>query len=251
MVRALPYPLKDPERELINAHLRRGAQCPPAEVGGTPRWLLNALSRYAPAMELDPDSLNARDMYRWMISTVIPRPIAWVSTVSAEGAANLAPFSFFTAVCARPPTLMFCPANDRRGRPKDTLLNLEATGEFVIHLVPAPLAEAMNATSATLPHGVNEFEAFGVKSAPSVVVRPPRVAESPVAFECRLSQIVRLSEGPIGGNAVFGRIVRMHVADSVLGVDGWPDPVRLDPVARVGGDAYLRLGELFHLVRPN
>jgi flavin reductase (DIM6/NTAB) family NADH-FMN oxidoreductase RutF len=202
-------------------------------------------------MELDPDSLTARDMYQWLIDTIIPRPIAWVSTLSAGGAANLAPFSFFTGVCARPPILMFCPANDRHGRKKDTLLNIEATGEFVINLVPADLAAPMNATAATLPHGDSEFEAFGVAACASTVVRPPRVAQSPVAFECRLNQIVRLSEGPIGGNAVFGQIVRLHLADTVLGAGGRPDPLKIDPVARVGSDAYTRLGKLFHLTRPN
>ena len=201
-------------------------------------------------MQLDPDSLNARDIYHWMTATIIPRPIAWVSTVSPTGVTNLAPFSFFTAVCAKPPTLMFCPANDRFGKPKDTLVNIEATQEFVVNLVPFALAEAMNATSAALPYGESEFARFGVASVPSVTVQPPRVAGSPVAFECRLDRLVRISEGPIGGNAVFGRILRLHVADAVLGADGRPDPQKIDPVARVGGESYLRLGELFALPRP-
>ncbi|KAB2664916.1 MAG: flavin reductase family protein, partial [Verrucomicrobia bacterium] len=108
-------------------------------------------------MQLDPEALSVRDLYQWLIHTVVPRPIAWVSTLDAAGRPNLAPFSFFTAVCARPPTLMFCPANDRFGRPKDTLANIEATGEFVVNLVPFALAEKMNATAATLPPGESEF----------------------------------------------------------------------------------------------
>lgn len=201
-------------------------------------------------MQLDPDSLNARDMYQWMVSTVLPRPIAWVSTVNAAGVSNLAPFSFFNAVCARPPTLMFCPANDRTGRKKDTLVNIEAVGEFVLHLVSFPLVEQMNATAATLPPGESEFERFGVRSVPSTRVRPPRIAAAPVAFECRLDRIVRISEGPIGGNAVFGTIVQLHVDDAVLGPGGRPDPAALDLVSRGGGEFYFRLGSQFALARP-
>lgn len=201
-------------------------------------------------MQVDPEQLNTRDMYQWMIQTIIPRPIAWVSTVSAEGVTNLAPFSFFQGVCARPPTLMFCPANDRFGNPKDTLRNLEATREFVVNLVPSALVESMNATAASLPHGESEFARFDVPAEPSARVRPPRVAGSPVAFECVLDRIVRISEGPAGGNAVFGRIVHFHVADAVLGPDRRPDPQKLDLVARGGGDLYVRWGETFRLDRP-
>ena len=129
-------------------------------------------------MELDPESLGARDMYEWMTTTILPRPIAWISTVSPDGAANLAPFCFFQGVCARPPTLLFCPANYRHGRPKDTLRNVEATGEFVVNVVPWALVEAMNATSAALPYGESEFERFQVASSPAAKVRPRRVAAS-------------------------------------------------------------------------
>lgn len=201
-------------------------------------------------MQVDPEQLNTRDMYQWMIQTIIPRPIAWVSTVSAEGVTNLAPFSFFQGVCARPPTLMFCPANDRFGNPKDTLRNVEATREFVVNLVPSALVESMNATAASLPHGESEFARFDVPAESSARVRPPRVAGSPVAFECVLDRIVRISEGPAGGNAVFGRIVHFHVADAVLGPDRRPDPQKLDLVARGGGDLYVRWGETFRLDRP-
>lgn len=201
-------------------------------------------------MEIDPDRLKPREMYQWLVQTVVPRPIAWVSTVDAAGVTNLAPFSFFAAVCARPPTLMFCPANDRFGQPKDTLRNVEATGEFVVNIVNEALAGPMNDTAASLPHGESEFTRFGIAQAPSVMVRPPRVAAAPVAFECRLDRIVRFGEGPIAGNAVFGTIVRMHVDDTVLGADGQVDVARLAPLARLGGDAYAGLGELFRLPRP-
>jgi len=201
-------------------------------------------------MELNPENLKPREMYQWMVQTILPRPIAWVSTVNAAGATNLAPFSFFAGVCARPPTLMFGPANDRFGHPKDTLRNVEATGEFVVNLVSESLGELMNATSATLPYGESEFERFGIASTPSVVVRPPRVTASPVAFECRLDRIIRFGEGPIAGNAVFGTIVRMHVRDEILNAEGQVDVRSFAPLARLGGDLYASLGELIRLSRP-
>lgn len=201
-------------------------------------------------MELDPETLGARDMYEWMITTILPRPIAWVSTLSADGITNLAPFSFFQGVCARPPTLLICPANDRHGRPKDTLRNIEATGEFVVNLVPFALVEAMNATSATLPFGESEFERFQVASSPAAKVRPPRVAGSPVAFECRLDRVIRVGEGPIAGHVVLGRIIHFHVADAVMSEDGKPDPVKLDLVGRAGRNDYVRTGGFFRMDRP-
>ena len=151
-------------------------------------------------MELDPDQRNTRTMYEWMIHSILPRPIAWVSTVSESGVTNLAPFSFFQGVCARPPTLLFCPVNHRDGSPKDTLRNIEAIGEFVVNTVSSADAEAMNATSAMLGFEESEFDRFGILPAPSVKVRPPRVASASVAFECRLDRVIRISEGPAGGN---------------------------------------------------
>jgi flavin reductase (DIM6/NTAB) family NADH-FMN oxidoreductase RutF len=202
-------------------------------------------------MEIDPAALNTRTMYEWMIHTILPRPIAWVSTISADGVTNLAPFSFFQGVCAKPPTLMFCPVNNRDGTPKDTLRNIEATGQFVVNLVSFAQAELMNATSASLPFGESEFALFGVGETPSVNIRPPRVTGAPAAFECELDRIVRISEGPAGGNAVFGRIVRLHVEDSVLGDNGRPDLAKLDLVGRAGGEWYVRTSDLFALSRPD
>lgn len=201
-------------------------------------------------MELDPDQRNTRTMYEWMIHSILPRPIAWVSTVSESGVTNLAPFSFFQGVCARPPTLLFCPVNHRDGSPKDTLRNIEAIGEFVVNTVSAADAEAMNATSAMLGFEESEFDRFGILPAPSVKVRPPRVASASVAFECRLDRVIRISEGAAGGNLVLGRIVWMHVADTVIGASGYPDPDRLDLVGRMGGTDYLRTRDRFSLDRP-
>jgi flavin reductase (DIM6/NTAB) family NADH-FMN oxidoreductase RutF len=201
-------------------------------------------------MLLDFEKLPGRDAYSWMVSAITPRPIAWVSTVNAAGQTNLAPFSFFQGVCGSPPTLLFTGANDRNGKKKDTILNIEAVPEFVVNVVPYALAEPMNATSAPLPHGESEFEKFDVATAPSAVVRPPRVAASPVAFECRLDRIVHVGEGPLAANVVFGRIVRMHVAEAVLGANGAIDPAKLDLIGRMGGDLYTRTGGFFSITRP-
>ncbi len=202
-------------------------------------------------MLLDFTTLPPRDAYAWMTQAIIPRPIAWVSTVSADGRTNLAPFSFFQAVCSNPPTLMFVPTNNRDGGKKDTLRNIEAVPEFVVNLVPHALAAPMNATAAPLPHGESEFDHAGVAPAPSAKVRPPRVAAAPVAFECTLDRIVTIGAGVGAGNVVFGRIVALHVAEAVLGADGRSlDPLKLDLVARLSGDFYMRTGELFTITRP-
>lgn len=202
-------------------------------------------------MLLDFNSLKPRDAYGWMISTILPRPIAWVSTISTDGKTNLAPFSFFQGVTSNPPTLMFCPVNDRAGNKKDTVRNLEQVPEFVVNLVPFALAEKMNACSALLPYGESEFDRFGIASAPSERVRPPRVADAPVAFECSLDRFVYIGEGPLAANVVFGRIHVAHVSDAVLGPDGKADPGKLDLIGRMGGEMYSRTTERFSLKRPD
>lgn len=201
-------------------------------------------------MILDFEKLSPRDAYAWMINAITPRPIAWVSTISADGRVNLAPFSFFQGVCSKPPTLLFVPTNNRDGGKKDTLRNIEAVPEFVVNLVPHALAGAMNATSAPLPHGESEFVHAGLASAPSSKIRPPRVAEAPVAFECRLDRVVEIGSGAGAGNIVIGRIVALHVDESVIGADGHLDAVKLDLIARMGGDFYSRTRELFKIERP-
>lgn len=201
-------------------------------------------------MRLDFTALSPRDAYAWMVSTIMPRPIAWVSTISADGRTNLAPFSFFQGVCANPPTLMFVPVNTRDGAKKDTTRNIEAVPEFVVNLVPFALAETMNATSAMLPHGESEFEKFGIAATASERVRPPRVAAAPVAFECALDRIVHIGEGPLAANVMFGKILVAHLSDAVLGADGKMDAGRLDLVGRMGGDGYTRTTERFSLERP-
>jgi flavin reductase (DIM6/NTAB) family NADH-FMN oxidoreductase RutF len=202
-------------------------------------------------MILDFAALPVRDAYQWMVCTILPRPIAWVSTISPDGRDNLAPFSFFQGITANPPTLMFVPVNNRDGAKKDTVRNIELVPEFVVNLVPHALAAAMNDTAALLPYGESEFSRFGITPAPSLKVRPPRVAASPVAFECVLDRIVRIGEGPLAANVVFGRIISAHVSDDVLGPGGLPDSAKLDLVGRLGGEDYATTRDAFSLRRPD
>ncbi|MBX3748860.1 MAG: flavin reductase family protein [Opitutaceae bacterium] len=201
-------------------------------------------------MQLDFAGLDVRNAYQWMISTILPRPIAWVSTISADGKTNLAPFSFFQGITANPPTLMFVPVNNREGVKKDTVRNIEAVPEFVVNLVSHDLAAQMNQTAALLPYGESEFEKFGIAAAPSTTIRPPRVAAAPVAFECVLDRIINIGEGPLAANVVFGRIRTAHLRDDILGPDGKPDPAKLDLIARMGGDNYATTRDVFSLTRP-
>lgn len=201
-------------------------------------------------MFLDFSTLSPRDAYNWMINTITPRPIAWVSTISAAGQTNLAPFSYFQAVCSKPPTLMFSGAVNRQGISKDSVINIRAVPEFVVNLVPYALAEPMNLTATPLPHGESEFEKFGIAPAASLHVRPPRVAAAPVAFECRLDRILDFGEGPSSANVVFGTVLCAHVSDAVLTPEGSIDPAKLDTIGRMGGDNYVRTRDLFTVVRP-
>ncbi len=202
-------------------------------------------------MILDFAELSPRNAYQWMATTILPRPIAWVSTISKDGKTNLAPFSFFQGITANPPTLMFVPVNNRDGGKKDTVLNIESVPEFVVNLVSHALAAKMNDTAALLPYGESEFSRFGVASAPSLKVRPPRVADTPVAYECALDRIVLIGTGPMAANVVFGRILAAHVRDDVIGPGGLPDSARLDLVGRLGGEDYTTTRETFNLLRPD
>ena len=202
-------------------------------------------------MIVDFQKLPPRESYPWLINAINPRPIAWVSTISAAGKTNLAPFSFFQGICASPPTLMFSGANDRTGKKKDSVLNVEQVPEFVVNVVPYALREPMNLTSAPLPHGESEFEHFSIASTPSLKIRPPRVTAAPISFECKLDRIVHIGEGPLSGNVVFGTILCAHVSEAVLGADGQIDPHKLDTIGRMGGDFYTRTTELFTIHRPS
>ena len=201
-------------------------------------------------MEINLLTARASSIYQHLIRVIAPRPIAWASTVSATGVTNLAPFSFFTGVGSRPPSVLFCPANRRDGGPKDTLKNILATREFVINVVPYRLAEAMNLSSAELPSEESEFELTGLRVCESVVVKAPGVSSSPIRMECRLLQHLALDDGPGGANIVLGEIVHMHLDDNILDSTGYADPVLLDLIGRLGGAAYCRTTEQFELPRP-
>lgn len=200
--------------------------------------------------------LSYRELYNLLISCVAPRPIAWVSSLSASGQPNLAPFSFFNCVCGDPPLLAFAPGLrapkepiPAPGEPKDTLRNIRETKEFVISVVTYALREQMNLTSGEYDATVNEFELAHLNSQPSQVVRPQRVAESPVSFECRLYQILDFSTGPTGGSLVVGKVVAVHVDEAHL-KEGRIDRNSLDLVGRMGGMQYTRTTSRFEMARP-
>lgn len=202
-------------------------------------------------MEIDPLTLPRQSLYKILIGSVVPRPIGWISTVNADGQPNLAPFSFFNVVCPRPPTLLFCPMiRGTDGNTKDTLNNIKATGEFVVNIVSEDLAPAMIATSVEIAAEVNEFELTGLEAAPSVLVRPPRVAESLIHFECKLSQIVEIGNQPGGGSVVLGEIVHLHVDDRVLIGEDKINLAVLRPIGRLAGSAYARVTDIFEVERP-
>lgn len=183
---------------------------------------------------------------------VVPRPIGWISTLDRDGRANLAPYSFFNAVAYRPPQVMFSATGaHERGGLKDSIANIEATGEFVVNLATWELRDAVNGSSIAGPHGYDEFVHAGLTKAPAETVKAPRVAESPVHLECVLSQLVELeAPSPDRPNRmVIGRVVGIHIADHVI-VDGVVDIVRLDPISRLGYDQFARIRETFTMTRP-
>jgi flavin reductase (DIM6/NTAB) family NADH-FMN oxidoreductase RutF len=196
---------------------------------------------------IDPTSLERRDLSRLMGSVVVPRPIAWVSTQDAQGARNLAPFSFFNLVGYTPPMVMFS-VGSRAGEQKDTLRNIEALGEMVIHLPDEQLATAMNATSGEYTAGVDEFDVAGLEAVPSVMVRPPRVAQAPIALEARLVQVVTVPA--TGYTIVLAEVVYLHIRDGLLRSNGLIDAEAWRPIARLGGSEYTTLGQVFEMERP-
>ena len=184
---------------------------------------------------------------------VVPRPIGWITTISRDGVVNLAPFSFFNAVSDDPPCVIYCP-NGRKpdGSLKDSLINAQETGEFVFNLCTWDLREAMNRTSAHEPASVDEMVAAGLAPAPCVAVRPPRVAATPAALECRYLQTVELprSARDIPVHVVIGEVVGLHLDESVI-VDGLVDVARLMPVARLGYRDFTVVTERFEMLRPD
>ncbi|MEV0095533.1 flavin reductase family protein [Streptomyces sp. NPDC050738] len=190
-------------------------------------------------IDFDPATVSRNDFYRLLTATVVPRPIAWVSTTSADGTDNLAPHSFFTISSVEPPIVQFTSV----GR-KDSLRNVEATGAFVVNLAPEPLAAQINATATDFPHSVSEFDAVGIAREPSLRVKPPRVAASPVALECELHSTLRLGDSTV----VFGRVVHAAVDASVL-TDGHPEIAEMRPLARLGKNEWGTFGGVLDIAR--
>jgi flavin reductase (DIM6/NTAB) family NADH-FMN oxidoreductase RutF len=207
-------------------------------------------------MNLIPSQISHSELYGIILNSVAPRPIAWVSTLSASGQPNLAPFSFFNAVCIDPPLLAFAPGlrqpkqtNSPHGEPKDTLRNVRETKEFVVNIVTFDLLQPMNVTSGEYDSSINEFELAKVTPAPSQLVRPARVAESPVSFECKLHQILDFSPAPTSSSLVIGEVVAIHVDDAHI-KNGKLDRNSLDLIGRMGGIQYTRTTNRVELARP-
>jgi flavin reductase (DIM6/NTAB) family NADH-FMN oxidoreductase RutF len=204
-------------------------------------------------MELDPLALSTADRYKLLIGCVVPRPIALVSTISRDGRLNLAPFSFFNGIGSDPMTLLFCPVNKPDGSPKDTLVNAQpeaegGLGEFVVNAATEAYAARVAAAAEPMPYGESEFDLAGLTPAPSTRVRPPRVAESPVSFECRTLHVMRLNPGVVGGgNVIVGQVVHIHLADGLVNERYHTNPDYLAAIGRMGGLTYCRTRDRFEM----
>lgn len=203
-------------------------------------------------MYYDPDKNDHGLPHNPFKSCVVPRPIGWISTISAGGIHNLAPFSQFQNLTFDPPYVMFAANQNTLGLRKDSVVNAEETGEFVYNMATYDLREAVNRSAAEVPPEVDEFELAGVTRAPSVRVKACRVAESPVQFECRYYQTIRLpGNGPMGTvHVVIGRVVLVHIKDDVIRPDGRLDILKIRPLARLGYYDYTTVDSLFELVIP-
>jgi flavin reductase (DIM6/NTAB) family NADH-FMN oxidoreductase RutF len=201
-------------------------------------------------LRFDPASSSAPDIYKLMIGMVVPRPIAFVSSLDEHGIRNLAPFSYFMACTASPPVVCFVSSYRSGDTPtKDTLRNIVATKEFVVNIVSEEFAEQMNLTAADVAPEVDEFELSGLTPVASELVKPPRVGESHAQMECRLRQLLQIGNHPGGGTVIFGDVLRFHVDPAV--VDGHKiDPEKLQAVGRMGGPTYVRTRDRFDMIRP-
>jgi flavin reductase (DIM6/NTAB) family NADH-FMN oxidoreductase RutF len=199
---------------------------------------------------IDPAGEAPENVYKLMIGVMVPRPIAFVSSVDEQGVRNLAPFSYFTGCSTNPPVVCFTAAVRSGPRPaKDTLRNVLATKEFVVNIVSAEFAEKMNMTSAEVPPEVDEFELAGLTPLASELVRPPRVAESRVHMECRLRQVLHISDRPGGGSLILGDVLRFHIDEGI--VENYKvDPEKLNAIGRMGGPSYVRTHDRFDMPRP-
>ncbi len=198
---------------------------------------------------IDLSALSPGATYNFLISAIVPRPIAFVSTIGPDGVPNVAPFSFFTGVTSRPPTVLFC-VNRRAGEKKDTQRNIDALPECVINVVDEALAERMNVASGDWPYGESEFERAGLTPLASECVRPPRVEESPIHMECIVRRVIEVGDTPYETGICVAEIVAAHVSESVLDEAGFIDVARLQAIGRMSRHYYTRTRELFEMARP-
>ena len=203
-------------------------------------------------MHYDPSRNNHGLPQNPFKSCVVPRPIGWISTLSSDGVHNLAPYIQFQNLTFDPPYVMFSANQNSRGQRKDSVVNAEQTGEFVYNMATYDLRDAVNRSAAEVPPETDEFDLAGVTKIPSVLVKPSRVAESPVQFECRYHQTVRLPGNGIMGtvDVVIGRVVLVHIKDDVIGPDGRLDVLRIRPLARLGYYDYTTVESRFEMVIP-
>lgn len=203
-------------------------------------------------LSIDPKTISVMQLQNYLQGAVAPRPIAFASTVDLNGKVNLSPFSFFNVFSANPPVLVFSPARRvRNNTPKHTLINCEQTRQVVINVVNYDIVQQMSLSSTEYPEGVNEFVKSGLTPVPSELVKPYRVAESPVQFECKVTQIIALGEEGGAGNLVICEVLKIHINESVLDESGLIDPVKIDLVSRLGGNWYSRANKgLFEVEKP-
>jgi len=202
---------------------------------------------------INPKDLSTAELQNLLQGAICPRPIAFASTINAAGDVNLSPFSFFNLFSANPPILVFSPSRKvRDNTTKHTLDNILEVPEVVIHVVGYDLVEQMSLASTEYPKGVNEFVKAGLTALPSHLVAPPRVKESPVAFECKVQQVIPLGDQGGAGNLVIGEILQIHLNENILDTSGAIAPLKLDPVARLGGNWYTKINEdsLFQIPKP-
>lgn len=202
-------------------------------------------------MELIPDTLEWREAYKLLAGSILPRPIAFVSTIDKDGIANAAPFSFFTAICAEPMLICFSPMRrGSDGAKKDTLINIEATKQFVINIVSEKMTKQMNDCAAELAPEIDEISLTGLTKEPGTMVKVPRIKESLVHLECELYQVLHFGDQPGAGSLVIGKVLNMNIADDLY-QNGKIDTMKLQPIGRMAGNLYTNpLGKTFEMIRP-
>lgn len=199
-------------------------------------------------MKIDPSTLDFRKSHELLLGVTVPRPIAFVSTVGADGVFNVAPFSLFTVLSAKPPMVCLGIGRKRDGQKKDTLKNIEFSRDFVVNIVNEALAEAMNQSSAEYPSDVDEFKEVGLTPVKSDIVKAPMVGESPISMECRVVQIIEFGDAPRYTSIVIGEVIQIHINDDIL-IDGKIQASKLRAVGRLGGEQFCRTTDIFEMKR--